>query len=232
MTTGAQELDSQPAVAPVTGVTAGQLRLTFVPFGLGLVAAIWYAELSQDLRLFRTVYLVRVALLLAIPALALFPFRDRTPGVWNAWRLFWTFSFLAYAVHFAYAWFGVFGGQIETARLHPQLFHVPDKPTVLDLVIAHQGLFVTYSNFVVSGLWFLDVVLVWIGGGRGRGPTAILALHRLTWLYVLVSFVISSITFGKYNTILVMGWVMVGVVALSVLIRMFGGRPRAPTTEP
>jgi len=99
-------------------------------------------------------------------------------------------------------------------------------------VIAHQGWLVTYSNFVVSGLWFLDVVLVWIGGGRGRGPTAILALHRLTWLYVLVSFVISSITFGKYNTILVMGWVMVGVVALSVLIRMFGGRPRAPTTEP
>ncbi len=99
-------------------------------------------------------------------------------------------------------------------------------------MIAHQGLFVTYSNFVVSGLWFLDVVLAWLGGDRGRGPTAILALHRLTWLYVLVSFVISSITFSKNNTILVMGWVMVGVVALSVLIRVFGRRPRAATTEP
>jgi len=151
----------------------------------------------------------------------------------NAWRLFWIFSFLAYAVHFAYAWFGVFGGQLETARLHHELFKVPEDPTVLDLVIAHQGSFVAYSNFVITGLWCLDVVLAWFAGGiRGRAHSVVVALHILTWLYVLVSFVIASIIFSKNNTILVMGWVMVGVVALSVLIRLFGGRPRAATTEP
>ena len=231
MTTVDREHDQQ-AVASATGITSGQLCLTFVPFGLGLVAAIWYAEASQNLRLFRTIYSVRVALLLAIPALALFPFRDRAPGVRNAWRLFWIFSFLAYAVHFAYAWFGVFGGQLETARLHHELFKVPEDPTVLDLVIAHQGPFVAYSNFAITGLWCLDVVLAWLASGaRGGARSVVVALHILTWLYVLVSFVIASIVFSKNNTILVMGWVMVGVVALSLLIRLFSRRPGfAPTS--
>jgi hypothetical protein len=227
MTTFVRETESPTAEATETGVTAGQLCLTFVPFGLGLVAAILYAELSQDLRLFRTIYAIRVSLLLAIPALALFPFRDGSPGIRNAWRLFWTFSFLAYAVHFAYAWFGVFGGQVATATLHPTLFKVGENPTILDLVVAHQGAFIVYSNFAVTGLWLLDTILAWLAGGaRGSGRTVVVSIHVLTWLYVLVSFVIASVVFAKNNTILVMGWVMVGVVALSLVLRLFSRRPR------
>jgi|GEM_PF-2198283 len=233
MTTVTRELEPQRTVEATTEITAGQLCLTFVPFGLGLVATIWYAELSQDLRLFRTIYAARLSLLLAIPALALFPLLSRLPDARNVWRLFWTFSFLAYAVHFAYAWFGVFGGQIETARLHPNLFHVPEKPTVLDLVIAHQGTFVTYSNLVLTGLWLLDVVLAWLAEGiQGRGRIIVMALHILTWLYVLISFVIASIVFTKNNTILVMGWAMAGVVALSLLIRVFSRSSEPTPREP
>ena len=58
MTTFAREREAGRDAGPATGVTAGELCLTFVPFGLGLVAAIWYAELSQDLRLFRTIYAI------------------------------------------------------------------------------------------------------------------------------------------------------------------------------
>jgi hypothetical protein len=228
MTTVAREYDREQAVAPAQGVTSGQLCLTFVPFGLGLVAAIWYAEASQDLRLFRTLYTIRVALLLAIPALVLFPFRDRAPGVRNAWRLFWSFSLLAYLVHLAYAWFGVFGGQLETARLHHELFNVPERPTILDLVIAHQGTFVAYSNLVVTGLWLLDVLLAWVpGADRGRVRPVVVAVHALSWLAVLVSFVTASIYFKKNDTILAMGWVLVVAVALSLVIWLFrrGSRP-------
>jgi hypothetical protein len=232
MTTVARGHDRQQAVAPATGVTAGQLCLTFVPFGLGLVAAIWYAEASQDLRLFRTLYTVRVALLLAIPALVLFPFRDRAPGVRNAWRLFWSFSFLAYAAHFAYAWFGVFGGQLATARLHHELFKVPESPTILDLVIAHQGPFVAYCNLAVTGLWLLDILLAWLAGAdRGRARPVVVTIHALTWFAVLVSFVIASIYFKKNDTILAMGWLLVVAVALSLIARLFSRRPElAPSS--
>ena len=123
------------------------------------------------------------------------------------------------------AWFGVFGGQIETARIHFTLFQVPENPTVLDLAIAHQGSFLTYGNLVVSVLWLLDVVVVRLEGIRllGRMRKALSAVHILTWLHVLVSFLIASIAFSKNNTILVMGWVMVGAVALSLLTRLIVG---------
>ncbi len=216
MTTVAQEPTQEPALAQGPGLTAGLLCLTFVPFGLGLVAAIWYAELSENLLFYRAIYTVRLALILAIPALVLFPFRLRSPGIRNAWRLFWTFSFIAYAIHFAYSWFGVFGGQVETARLHPELFHVPENPTILDLVIAHQGTFVAYSNFVVMALWLIDVVVAWFERGRGPRRIAPLVLHVLTWLYVFVSFVIASIVFGKNPVIHALGYTLVGAVVLAL----------------
>ncbi len=214
------------AADPEAWVTSAQWALTFVPFGLGLVAAIWLAELTQDLRLFRTIYTVRVALLLAIPALALFPFRDHSPALRNLWRLFWTFSFLAYLVHLWYAWFEVFGGQLETARLHPESFHVTQSATILDLVIAQQGAVITYSNLAVTAFWLLDVLLAWVSGrGRGapRGPVVL--FHGLTWLFVLVSFLVSSVVFFKNNTTYTMGWVLAGAVALALLIRLFSKRP-------
>ena len=209
-------------------VTAGQLALTFVPFGLGLVAAMLLAELETDLRLFRTLYSVRTSMLLAVPALALFPFRDRSPTAKNLWRLLWTWSFSAYAVHLAFAWFGVFGGQLETANLHRDLYHLDkDKEaTILALVIQHQGAAVVYSNFAASLLWLFDVILCWTTRGS-RGFVAL--FHALTWLYVLGSYFVASIVFYKNPTTYALGWIMVGVAAIALLIRVFS---RQSVNEP
>jgi hypothetical protein len=230
MTRGPAPSKSQPIAtpptgpAPVTGVTAGQLALTFVPFGLGLVFAMWYAELQTDLRLYRAIYAIRLSLLVTLPALALFPFRDRTPGLRNVWRLFWTFGMLAYLVHLAYSWFGVFGGQLATARLHPDLFKVAPNPTVLDLVIAHQGREIAYGNLVLTGLWAFDVFLAWVAAGaRGAGRAIVVGIHALMWLAVLGAFVIASIVFAKNTTVFVLGWAMVGSVAIALLARLVGG---------
>jgi hypothetical protein len=220
-TTAPYRRTDEMAGAPVTAV---QLALTFVPFSLGLVASMLLAELTQDLRLFRTLYNVRTSMLLAMPALAFFPFRGRSPAVKNLWRLFWTWSFLAYAVHVAYAWFGVFGGQLETANLHREYYHLdPSKePTILDLVIQHQGAAVAYSNLAVSLLWLIDVGLAWTTRGA-RGFVAF--LHAVTWLYVLGSYVVASIVYFKNTTTYGLGWLMVGVVVLALLIRLFSPRP-------
>src|SRR5262245_16726194 len=151
-----------------------QWAWTFVPFGLGMTAALLAAEVplmevTPNLRLYRTIYSIWLALALLVPALALFPLRRWGPAWWNAWRLCWTFSFAAYAVHFGYSWFGLFGDQIPLATAHPELYHVPNYPTVLDLVRVHQGSFVAYSNLGVSALWMLDVLLAWIAAGERDG---------------------------------------------------------------
>jgi hypothetical protein len=205
-------------------VTSLQLALTFVPFGLGLIAAMLLAELTQDLRLFRTIYSLRVSLLLAMPALALFLFRDRSPAVRNLWRLFWTWSFLAYAVHLGYAWFGVFGSQLETANLYREYYRLdPSKePTILDLVVQHQGVAVAYSNFAVTLLWLVDVVLSWLTRSA-RGFVAF--FHSVIWLYVLGSFAVSSIVFFKNSTSYALGWSMIVVVAIALVVRLFSPGP-------
>jgi hypothetical protein len=207
-------------------VTSLQLALTFVPFGLGLIASMLLAELTQDLRLFRTIYSLRASMLLAVPALALFLFRDRSPTAQNLWRLFWTWCFLAYGVHLGYAWFGVFGNQLETANLHRDYYHLdPSKdPTILDLAVQHLGVAVAYSNFTVTLLWLLDVVLSWIT----RGAKGLVAFfHTITWLYVLGSFAVSSIVFFKNPTSYALGWSMIVVVAIALVVRLFSRRPES-----
>jgi hypothetical protein len=206
-----------------TRLTPVLWAVTFVPFGLGLIAALMLAELTQDLRLFRTINAIRLSLALSILALALFPHRSRSPAVRNAWKLLWTFGFLAFAVHFLYAWFGVFGGQLATARDYPKLFHVAGNPTILDLVRAHQGDFVAFSNLAVTGLWLLDVVLAW-SADRARGFLGGLVqiFHVLIWVYVLVSFGIATVYFYKNDIAYTMGWVLVGSVGASVLAALTG----------
>jgi hypothetical protein len=217
---------SQSPGGPVDGcpITVGQLAVTFVPFGLGLVASMLLAEFTQDLRLFRTIYSLRTSMLLATPALMFFLFGDRSPTLKNLWRLFWTWSFLAFAVHLAYAWFGVFGSQLETASLYREYYHLdPNKePTILDLVLEHQGSAVAYSNFAVTIIWLLDIILSWTARG-GRGLVAI--FHTIAWLYVLGSYVVASIIFYKNPTSYALGWVMVGAAALALVVRLFSRAP-------
>ncbi|HEV3165634.1 MAG TPA: hypothetical protein VGZ22_16525, partial [Isosphaeraceae bacterium] len=150
-------------------------------------------------------------------ALSLYLHRQRSLAVRSLWRWTWTFSFLAYLVHFSYAWFGVFGGQVDTARVYPEAFHVGKDATILDLVRLHQGDAIAYSNLAVSVVWLLDVLLAWVEG-RGNGFTA--TIHGLTWLYVLGSFLTATIYFYKNPTSYALGWVLVAAVAVSVVVRI------------
>ena len=71
MTTEAAPSTSSQAKAPIT---LTQFTWTFVPFALLVTVALLYPELSQNLRLFRTIYLIRASLLLTLPAVVLLPF--------------------------------------------------------------------------------------------------------------------------------------------------------------
>ena len=216
---------------PNAAVTSGQFCLTFVPFGLGMVAAIWYPEASQDLRLFRTIYTIRVSMLLAMPGLALFFFRNRSPAMRNVWALFWTFSFLAFFIHMLYGLFGVFGGQVETARLHPENYRVTNDATALDLLMAHQGRPVAWSILIIIGVWLVDVLIAWRGRKAAGGlRRAFDVFHALNWLYVLISFLVAAILFAKNPTILAMGWTMVGTVAFAIVLRLICPTPELART--
>jgi hypothetical protein len=219
-----------------------QWTWSFVPFGAGLVVALLGAEVplievTPNLRLYRTIYSIWLALGLLVPALALFPLRSIGPAWWNAWRLYWTFSFAAYAVHLYYAWFGLFGGQILLATAHPELYHVPKDPAIIDLVRVHQGTLVAYSNLGVSALWAFDALLAWIAPGEHDGILGwLLSVERwLAWSWVLVSAVVATVYFPKHQVSIVLGWVIVVAVVLALFVRLLGrlrGRSSDAAPEP
>ena len=203
-----------------------QGTLSFVPFGLGMVAAMAAAEypfeVTPNLRLYRTIYSAWLALALLIPALGLFIIRGIGPSWWNAWRLDWTFSFLAYAVHLYYAWFGLFESQLPLVSVHPELYGVGKGATTLDLVVAHQSPPIAYSNLVVSALWAIDTLLSWLIPGErgGRGGWALLVERWVTWAWVLASAVVSSVYFPKHLVSVVLGSAIVASIVLSLLVRI------------
>jgi hypothetical protein len=208
---------------------------TYVPFGLGLVVALLAAETTQDLRLFRALYTIRLSAALSIVALALFPFRHRSAGLLNVWRLTWTFGLLAYLVHFLYAWFGVFGGQVATADQYPAAFGFPKDahPTTWDLVVHHQGTFVLYSNLIVTGLWALDALLAWTAGrARGFFGGVVALVHFVAWVHVLASFAVSTLVFGKNPVSIGLGYVLAVVVGLSLLGWLIGRLRSRASTNP
>ena len=217
-----QAIEQPPADARPTPPT---WAATYVPFGLGLVVALLAAEATQDLRLFRTLYTIRLAAVFSIVALALFPFRHRSATRLNVWRLAWTFGLIAYLIHFAYSWFGVFGGQVATADQYPAAFGF-DKdahPTTWDLVVQHQGTFVLYSNLIVTGLWALDALLAWTAGrARGFFGGVVSLIHFLAWLHVLASFAVSTLVFGKNRVSIGLGYALAAVVGLSLLGWLIG----------
>jgi hypothetical protein len=195
-----------------------QWTLTFVPFGLLLSAAMLAAETTQNLSLWRSIYSVRVAAVLAVAALALFPFRARSQGAYGLWLLFWTFSLLAYLAHLSISWFWIFGGDAAAVK-------------------EHQPNGVMESNLALTAVWFADVLLAWFvreADAKGTPRRGVIAFHWVAWLFTFVSFLVATLYFGKQRAIEVIGGVMAAAVAVALLARLvcaLRARPRSPAVS-
>jgi hypothetical protein len=154
---------------PANGHSLARLAVTFVPSGLLLAAALLLPEVltpggtpnlhfldgleapaarpippgTPQLPLLRLVLTIWLSTLLMIPAVSLYVLRGRSAERARVARLFWTFSYAAYLVHFYYAAFVVFGGVEGT--------------------FAHMRHWVAAVNFFLTGWWTLDVLVAWLG---------------------------------------------------------------------
>lgn len=176
-------------------ISLTELATTFVPFGLGLVAATLAPEMAEDILHQRIIYATWVSLTLFIPALCLYVLPGESRSHRSYWLLTWTFSYLAYMAHFLWAVGGQYGFSVVK-------------------VYQGQGPLIATSNFVVTILWTLDVARAWLRPSeqwRGLG-------RALTHFLVLVIFVASSLVlFG--GPVRIFGVVMVGSLVISLLAR-------------
>jgi hypothetical protein len=183
----------EKAMRPKISQTA--VTFTFVPFALLLSAALLAAERTESLDHSRLIYSSWVSLTFATPAVCLFIFPRTRNGDWEL--LTWTFSFVAYLVHFYYA-FGLTYGWSFAATY------------------TGQGVVIATSNFALTALWTFDVLSSWFGRRDGRWRQVERAAARLL---VVVTFVASAVViFGGF--VRVLGVAMIAAVALSVIVRV------------
>lgn len=117
------------------------------------------------------------------------------------WRLVWLFALLSYLVHFAYAYGAMFENDVSA-------------------VVAEQGIAVAAFNFGLTALWILDVVVALI---VRRPRRLVTLLHLLTAAGVFAGFVVSTVTFARSMELAVAGYVLIAVVAGSLIVRIFQG---------
>src|ERR1035438_3937542 len=94
-------------------ITFNSFSIAFVSFGLLLGTALLAAETTMDLGLYRTIYTIWATVVLVTPALCAFILPGNSAAKQNTWILFWTFSFLCYLVHMAYALLVVYQASFE-----------------------------------------------------------------------------------------------------------------------
>ncbi len=179
-------------------ITLTEFTNTFVPFALLVSMALLAAEATQALPKYRMIYAIWASLALTIPSLCLFILPGDTQHQRNYWTLFWTFGYLAYLVHFYYAVFVHYHGSLSE-------------------VFSHQGVKIAGPNFLLTGLWGLDVVLAWTADASHRW----VRIERvISHIVVIGIFFVSSVVIFK-GSVNILGYLMTGSVLVCLAIRLF-----------
>lgn len=140
---------------------------------------------SQRQDLHTTFFTIWAALILALPALCLLPFRERSATAARCWLAFWTAALAVFLVHFYWAVTVIFGNDwsriLHTPRVSaPRLDTVFAAWWVLDLLIAwlwrSEALWVRVQRW---GVHALALLLFFMGAAR-EGELA--ASRTLGWL--------------------------------------------------
>lgn len=151
-------------------------------------------SVSQRQDLHVTFFTIWASLLLATPALSLFPSIRRSPRAYQWWRIFWTSSLLLFSVHFYWATVVIFGNDWQRI-LHTQRVSAPRLDTFFAL------------------WWVLDVALAWKLGSDAWWLRAQRAgVHLLAFLL----FFMGAAREGELAASRALGWSMVVVVVAGI----------------
>lgn len=190
----------------------------FIPFGLLMAAGNLYAEIAPNVLHRRTTVTAWITFAFAIPAIAIFllyHLQKAPAGIYRAWQLAWSFGFLAYAIHTAWATYGWYDFNFRQ-------------------IVARQEWLPVIANYLLLLLWAIDVADSWRGQGVRRGAT-LGVIHWAAHLLFIAAGFTATIVFhaNKTPVSLVLGILLCLVVLPTALARLIWGdfgRPR-PSSE-
>jgi hypothetical protein len=191
------------SLLPRFQISLGQFVLVYTVFALLISAALLAPEMSPNPDRYRTIYTIWSTFILLAPAFCLYLFSSLNNAIRGYWRLFWTFSYLAYLFHFYWAVFVIFGGIAET--------------------FTGQGPLIASVNFVLTLWWGIDVVLSWTITNE---PTWLRIERALVHVFVLLVFVITALLLRPKPITKFLGMLTLVSVGFSLLIWIIGWEPR------
>lgn len=178
-------------------ISLSEFTNTYVPFGILIIIAIMAAELTQNLTYYRTIYSIWVTTALLIPAICLYILPGESEKKTDYRLLLWTFSFLAYLVHFYYGVFVTFHGSIKEVYLE-------------------QGIVIATANFLLTLWWGLDVFLGWFSASNSKW----IKIQRVgAHIYIGFTFFIADVVLFE-GFIRGLGILMTIAILISLIIRI------------
>jgi hypothetical protein len=178
------------------GVTLAQFSAVFAPFGVLLVAALSWPEMTDALNLNRTIATIWATTMLLGIALVIYPFRQASEGTNNLASLYWTFALILFLAHAYWAIFVIFDGVLDTWK--------------------QMGPRIAGINFFLTIWWSLDVLLGWVIARESRWLTW---AHIAARAFVFVVFA-ATLLFLRGGSARYLGMVFAGMVLLALMIRV------------
>jgi hypothetical protein len=194
-------------------VNTSELRNKFSPASISVsliilvilnLLVIFLAQSQQNKLFYEVLYTARLTMFLFNIAVCLFVFQSRgNPTINKYWMLFWTASFIAYAVHVYYSYFLFFEGSISN-------------------FYGAQGVFVATLNLVITFWWFFDIVLIWFSDLNKKWvKIQRYGINILVFLAFFVSTVFLHAVDNKELFVIIMGYVLGISTAICAAIQIF-----------
>lgn len=177
-----------------SALTLSQVTLVNVPAGLLIIWCMIAPELGGDLELGRTKLTIWATTFLLLPALAFWLFRTSSQVVSNLAYLFWTGAWVLFVLHAYWAVFIIFDGVADT--------------------FVQQGTVIAGGNFLLLGLWTLDVLMIWLLPARMQSFWFQLIVRLIAFLIFAGTLVVL-----RGGAIQVLGFVFTGTLIVAALVR-------------
>ncbi|WP_282045461.1 hypothetical protein [Roseibium album] len=177
-----------------TALTLAQITIVNLSAGLLIIWCMIAPELDGDLEMGRTKLTIWATTFLLIPALGLWLIRTAGQTVANLAYLFWTGAWVLFVLHAYWAIFIIFDGVADT--------------------FVQQGTLIAGGNFLLLGVWTLDVLMIWLLPARMQSFWFQLIARLLAFLIFALTLVIL-----RGGAIQILGFVFAGALVGAALVR-------------
>ena len=177
-----------------TSLTLAQITLVNVATGVLIIWTMIAPELGGSLEMGRTKLTIWATTFLLIPAIGLWLFRTADQPVANLAYLFWTGAWVLFVLHAYWAIFIIFDGIADT--------------------FVQQGTLIAGGNFLLLGVWTLDVLMIWLLPSRMQSYWFQLGARLLAFLIFALTLVVL-----RGGAIQILGFVFTGTLVVAALVR-------------